>query len=636
MPDINVLEGLEVQEGGDIIGKDGNVLGRITEGDPADLVGMTLNADGEILDEDGDAVGRAEVLPQPVKEAAEDAAGDAAGALPGLDVLEGLEVQEDGAIKDQAGNTLGKITEGDPADLVGRTLNAEGEVLDEVSSFAPFKPTMRLRDSGADCPKQDGDVIGRAEVVPEAAEAVQDQAEDAKPEAVQQALDKVDEVAEQLKPNLTIVEGRKLNKKGKILDDEGEILAELVEGDVKACAGKIPNENGEITDSEGNVIGRVQVVEGEAAEEAMKELHPELVEELEQAQKAADEAEKEAQEAAEQADIAEEAKEGAEEAAETAEGAADEAKDAVETVTKPDFAQLEGLKVNKKGQVVNEDGEPIAKLSDGFDLEKVRGKKITENGEILDSDGNVIGKVEFLPEAVEEGLVETIEEEVPAEGPDTSILEGLKVNKKGLVLDEEGEEIAKLVEGDLSAVAGKKLNDKGQVLDKDGNVIGRVELSGAQQAEEEAEGEQEEEGDGLPPLSILEGLKVNKSGKLVDSNGNIVGELVEGDAKKIWKAGTTCDAEGQFWDNKGHVIGRAKTLPQEDNEAEAEFAGLEGLVVVADGWVEDENGNRVGRLVEGDAKRLVGRAVDEVSCLTKQLPSIEVSSKPMLTFISGW
>ena len=52
-------------------------------------------------------------------------------------------------------------------------------------------------------------------------------------------------------------------------------------------------------------------------------------------------------------------------------------------------------------------------------------------------------------------------------------------------------------------------------------------------------------------------------------------------------------------------------MPQEDKDEEAEFAGLEGLIVVKDGWVEDENGNRVGQLTEGDPKKLVGRAVDE-------------------------
>lgn len=55
-----------------------------------------------------DVVGRAETLPQEVKQEAEDAAGE----LPGLDALEGLKVGEDGAIKDADGNQLGKITEG--------------------------------------------------------------------------------------------------------------------------------------------------------------------------------------------------------------------------------------------------------------------------------------------------------------------------------------------------------------------------------------------------------------------------------------------------------------------------------------------------------------------------------------------
>jgi hypothetical protein len=44
---------------------------------------------------------------------------------------------------------------------------------------------------------------------------------------------------------------------------------------------------------------------------------------------------------------------------------------------------------------------------------------------------------------------------------------------------------------------------------------------------------------------------------------------------------------------------------------EAPFAGLVGLNVVKDGYVEDENGDRFGQVVEGDAKMLIGRAVDD-------------------------
>ena len=197
------------------------------------------------------------------------------------------------------------------------------------------------------------------------------------------------------------------------------------------------------------------------------------------------------------------------------------------------------------------------------------------------------------------------EEEEAAPEVDLSILDGLKVNKKGEVINEDGDLLARLVEGEIESCAGKKLNENGEVLDSDGNVIGRVELIPAE-PEEEVEPEPE-----LPPLSILEGLKCNKQGKIVDSDGKPLGELVEGDPKRLAKLGAECDAEGQFWDSKGNVIGRAVTLPQSEDEEEAPFAGLYGLVVVEDGFVEDENENKVGVITEGDASKLIGRAVDE-------------------------
>jgi Protein of unknown function (DUF3659) len=553
--DINILKGLEVGEGGAIMGPDGTQYGQLDEGDPEDLIGQTIGEDGEILDEDGDVIGRCSVLPEKAKElaekakeeaeaaeaaeaqkAADEAAGTAEGAVdeageatktevPDIGILEGLKVGEGGQIFDSEGKAVGKITEGDPEDFIGQEINAEGEVLDE-----------------------DGDVIGRAEVLP-------------------QEVPDITEAAEALKPDLSIIDGKKLNKKGNILDEEGEVIAKLVEGDPKECAGKVPNEKGEILNDKGEVIGKVEVVEGEAADEAMKALHPDLVE-------------------------------AAEKAAEI-----------------PPISILEGLKVNKKGEVLNEDGEPIGRLAEG-ELADVAGKKINEKGEIVDKDGNVIGKVEVLEKAeaaADEAQGAAEEAKVAAEEakdavPDFSVLEGLKVNKKGEVVNEDGDVIARLADGfEISDVAGKKINDKGEVLDADGNVIGKVEMI----PQEPQEGEEEEAGPELPPLSILEGLKCNKYGKIVDADGNPVGELVEGDPKKLSKMGATCDDQGQFWDVKGKVIGRAVTLAVEDEGEEAPFAGLEGLIVVKDGWVEDENGNRVGQIVEGDPKKLVGRHVDE-------------------------
>ena len=594
-PDLSVLKGLQVGEGGEILDSEGNPIGQLDEGDPEDLIGKEIGDDGEILDEDGDVIGRASVLPDKVQELAD----KAKEGLPGVNVLEGLEVGEGGEIMGPDGTPLGKITEGNPDDLIGKTLNENGEIVDE-----------------------DGDVIGRAEVVPgEAATKLQEQAEG---------------VTGGLTPDLSILQGKKLTKKGTILDDEGEPIGKLTEdSDPKKCAGKIPNEQGLIIDDDGNVVGKVEVVPGEAADEAMKALHPEL---LEGVKDGAEDAEGALEEAAPEIpglpdmDILEGLKvnkkgevlnEDGEPIARLSEGELSDCAgkklnaqgevldkegnvigkvelipeafpEVAEAAAAADLSVLEGLKVNKKGEVVNEDGEPIARLSEG-ELADCIGKKINEKGEVLDKDGNVIGKVELIPQ--EPGA-----EEAAAEGPDYSFLEGYKVNKSGNVVNEDGDTMATLVEGELEACAGKKVNAKGEVLDAEGNVIGRVEMASA---------EAEDEGPQLPPLSILEGCKCNKNGKVVDADGNPKGELIEGDPKRLAKMGAECDAEGQFWDGKGKVIGRAQTLPEKDDDEEAPFAGLEGLVVVPDGYVEDENQNKVGILVEGDPKKLVGRAVDE-------------------------
>ncbi|KAL8961738.1 MAG: hypothetical protein Q9193_001757, partial [Seirophora villosa] len=687
--DLSVLKGLQVNDDGKIFNSDGEQVGQLDEGDPEDLAGQTIGDDGEILDEDGDVIGRASVLPGQAQDAvddAQDAAGEAKGGLPEIGALEGLEVGDGGNIMGPDGNPIGKLVEGNPGDLIGKTLNEKGEIIDEdgdVVGRAMVVPGIdilegyeigeggkvlndegevigqltegdaeqlagqKINDAG-EILDEDGDVIGRADVIPPGVE-----------DMVDEAQDEVDEAAAGITPDLSILEGKKINKKGKILDEEGEPIGQLTEdSDMKKCAGKVPNENGEILDAKGNVIGKVEVVPGEAADEAMKALHPELLEEAaDEADEAVDEAEDQVPDITPDFSILEGLKvnkkgqvldEEGEPIGQLVEGEAsacagkkinekgevvdkdgkvvgkvevvqgeaadeamkelhpeliEEAKQAAKEAVGPDMSVLEGLKVNKKGEVMNEDGDILAKLSEG-ELDAVRGKKINDKGEILDEEGNVLGKVELIPQEGEEEAEEAGEEVKDAAGPDMSILDGLKVNKKGEVVNEDGDVIARLSEGELDAVKGKKINEKGEILDEEGNVLGKVELI-------PQEGEEEDAGPELPPLSILEGLKCNKSGSIVDADGNPVGRLVEGDAKKLSRSGTECDAEGQFWDGKGHVIGRAETIPKEEKEEESPFAGLEGLVVVKDGWVQDENENTVGVIVEGDPKKLVGRAVDE-------------------------
>lgn len=582
LPDLSILKGLEVDEEGIIKNKDGKPVGRLVEGDAEDLVGYEIGDDGEILDDDGDLVGRCEVLPELAEEQKDQGeADDKEPKMPDISILQGLTADKTGQILNDDGDFVGRLVEGDPSEIEGMEFNEKGEVVDE-----------------------DGNVIARADLHPDAAELV-DQTEGATEKAAD-ATDVGDKAAEGAKegveeaagdiedelPGVEALEGMQVNSEGEILNDEGDVVGQLAEGEIDDVKGLTVNDKGEVVDEEGNVLGKVEL----------------------------------------------------------AEGAADKLKAAAQNVL--DIRILEGLKVNKKGKVLDEEGEEIGELKDG-DVKECAGKTINDKGEILDKEGNVIGKVDVISgEAAFEAmksLKERLGEEEPEVKeveitPDLDILEGLKVNKKGQVLNEDGEPIGELAEGDINECAGKKINDKGEVVDKDGNVLGKVKTlpqmveqkveeaedaadeagdaadeaqaaadeagqEGAQ-GEEEEEDEDEEE-DNLPPLSVLEGLKVNKTGNIIDNNGTIVGELVEGDPKKISKMGATCDDQGQFWDTKGHVIGRARTVAVDGPEDEAPFAGLEGLIVVKDGYVEDENGNRVGKVVEGDAKKLVGRAVDE-------------------------
>ncbi|KAK5047401.1 hypothetical protein LTR16_011146, partial [Cryomyces antarcticus] len=168
---------------------------------------------------------------------------------------------------------------------------------------------------------------------------------------------------------------------------------------------------------------------------------------------------------------------------------------------------------------------------------------INEEGEVVDKDGEVVGNMELA-----EGAAEKLAEIKPYLNP--MIFDGKKLNKKGLVLDEEGDEIGHLVEGDLADCAGKMINDKGEVLNKKGKPIGKVEitpgdaadtalaelkarLAAADDEEEEEEAPEEPQPEApatdLPSLDILEGLKVNKKGQVLNEDGEPIGELTEGE-----------------------------------------------------------------------------------------------------------
>ena len=596
--DLSVMTGLEVNEDGTVYDNEGNPIGQLAEGDAEDLAGYPIGDNGEILDEDGDLVGRVELLPETIKKQIQEAKDQGTelpdGAdeyleqldqyaestaeglqLPGLDIMNGLTCQIDGLIYDNDGNTIGKVVDGDPSELQNAVLNDQGEFVDEEGNVVGH---AEIHEDAAELVEQGVyPAAGAAEEAGEEVDGVAEDVEGAADEAAEGAEEGAEGIEDQL-PGIEALEGKELNDAGEVLDEGGNILANIQDEELKRkiAEGEIDpntltiNEEGQVVDEDGNVLDTLDLAEG-AAERLGG--GPIL-----------------------------------------------------------DLRILDGRKVNKKGKILDEDGEEIGELRDG-ELADCAGKKVNEKGEVLGKDGTILGHVNVIRGEAAEAATKALLEELGELGaqepalPDLTILEGYKVNKKGMIINEDGDAIGQLIDGDLEQCTGKKVNEKGDVLDKDGNVIGRVTTlnedgepaetldEAAEEAAEEPTEEQPEEeadqGPELPPLSVLEGLTVNKAGKLIADDGAVIGELIEGDAKKLSKMGVTCDAEGQFWDNQGHVIGRAQTLPQEEAEEEAPFAGLEELHVVEEGYVEDVNGHKVGIVTEGDWKKLLGRLVDE-------------------------
>lgn len=258
-----------------------------------------------------------------------------------------------------------------------------------------------------------------------------------------------------------------------------------------------------------------------------------------------------------------------------------------------DFSILKGCKVNKLGNVVNEQGQAIGRIKEGI-LSHLIGRKVDENGIIWNDSGKEIGRAEPIPDNELQDLLE---------GKPFESFEGNVVDGKGWVVWE-GQTVGKVIEGDLKALQGKTVDPDGEILDKNGNVIGKAERYEEEEPEAEAEPE-------AIDLSILAGKRVNKAGKLVDSAGVIFGRVIDGDIKGM--IGRMCNKNGEIVSESGDVLGHAELVSEGEREGSKEgpFAELEGLTVAKDGTVVTPAGDIVGRLVKGDPKELAGRPVDE-------------------------
>ncbi|UKZ66106.1 uncharacterized protein TrAtP1_007288 [Trichoderma atroviride] len=254
------------------------------------------------------------------------------------------------------------------------------------------------------------------------------------------------------------------------------------------------------------------------------------------------------------------------------------------------FSDLEGCKVNKAGKLVNKDGDVLGVLLEG-DPKQLIGMKADGEGNIWNDSGKKVGKCRPLNHA-ERG---DEKEFAPFENFPDAVVEA-----DGRVMFE-GKQVGVVVDGDPKRLKGAKVDEDGDILDRRGNVIGKAEAWDEPEAEPEAEVD----------MSSLAGKRVNKAGNIVDGSGTIYGRVIEGNVKSL--VGRMCDKNGNILSESGDILGKAELVGEGEREGMKEgiFAELSGCTVAKDGTVVTPSGDIVGRLTEGDPKKLFGRQVDE-------------------------
>ncbi|KAF9773356.1 hypothetical protein IL306_008856 [Fusarium sp. DS 682] len=266
-----------------------------------------------------------------------------------------------------------------------------------------------------------------------------------------------------------------------------------------------------------------------------------------------------------------------------------------------DYSILKGTTVDKNGNLVNEKGHLFGKVIEG-EIKQLIGLASDDQGTIWNRTGKAVGKAEPLPEW-ERG-----------EQKDFSILKGAVVDKEGGLVNDKGDIIGKVTEGEIRQLVGLESDENGKIW-RDGKVVG--------QAEPLPEWDRVQKKD----YSILKGTKVNKVGKLVGSSGTVLGKVVEGDLKEL--LGKRSDENGDIWNDSGEVIGKGEpvSVAEREDKEFAPFENFPGAVVETDGRITYQ-GQQVGEVVEGDPKRLKGSKVDEDGDILDRRGNVVGKAKP--------
>ncbi|CAH0047741.1 unnamed protein product [Clonostachys solani] len=482
----------------------------------------------------------------------------------------------------------------------------EGEAGEKLEGEAGEKLEGEAGEKGEEAEKLEGEAGEKLEgeeaekLEGEAGEKLEgEEAEKLEGEAGEKLEGEEAEGEEAEKLDYTILKGAKVNKVGNLVDDKGEMVGRVIEGNVKQILGKKADEEGNIWNDAGKIVGKAEPI-SQAERDDRKDFAP-----FENFPDAVVESDGRVTSKGEQVGIVVEGDPKRLKGSKVDEdgdildrngnvvGKAEPKEKDVpveEEPEKSDTSSLKNAKVNKVGNLVDSKGEVVGKVVEG-NIKHLQGRTCDENGDIWDSSGKIIGRGEPLST----GDRDEQKDFAPFENFPNAIVEA-----DGRVTSD-GVQVGVVVQGDPKRLKGSKVDEDGDILDRNGNVVGKA----------EAWDEPEAEAEKVVDRSCLAGKRVNKRGNVVDSSGVIYGRVIEGNVSAL--VGRMCDKEGNVRSESGDIIGKAEIVSEGEREGSKDgpFAELSGLTVSKDGKVVTPAGDVVGRLISGDPKVLAGRSVDE-------------------------
>ena len=391
----------------------------------------------------------------------------------------------------------------------------------------------------------------------------------------------IGQVPEELHDKLKDTPIKEISPEGQIIGEDGGILGKAIPPEVSdavegakdtagdTLGGVFPQVTGLLNVTDGNLFDETGKLIGHVPEELQSKLQDTPIKEITS----------EGELIGEKGDVL--GKALPPEAKEAVEGVKDTADGALQNV----FPEAKGLMNVADGQLLDEAGKVIGNVPDDLQskLQDTPIKEITPEGELIGEGGDALGKASPPTE---------VGEAVKSKFPKFKGL--LNADDNGNLMDEKGRLIGSVPDELLDEVQGvsiKEITPEGEMIDEDGNNVGKAN----------------------PPepldYSVLDGAKVTKTGKVVDDKGNVVGNLKKGNAKNL--EGKPCDENGVIWDDRGKKAGQAVPLPKEQiaDIKVGPFDDFDDAKVAKNGDVISAD-QVVGKVVEGDPKKLAGKAVD--------------------------